>query len=119
MKCGTVTRRRQIAAVSRYRETPKALTIEKTQRGYIAHLDTEGLGMRLTLEKLLHHLPTSEAEAVSVDSLVEAVGRVKRTVVYNTLQAARVAGTVGQVGRGVKGDPYRYHQIRPLTTTSL
>ncbi len=115
---GGASPRRQIAAVSRYRETPEALSIEKTERGFIAHLDTESLALRLQLEKLLPHLPPSEAEGVTVDALLAATD-MTRTLAYNTLQAARVQGTVGVVGRGVKGDPHRYYRIHPSTTSSL
>lgn len=99
---------RVLHTLSRFTETPDTLVIELTETGYVA-LGTEGTVAVLEAERaLMDRLPVTEAEAVTIDELLEGLQpRVARTVAQEALRKLSDVG-VQRLGKGKRGNPYRY-----------
>lgn len=101
---------REIHALSRFEETPELLVIELTDEGYVALGTQADIVTQETKGAIRGALPKSATDAIGIDDLLhrlptELNGRTTAQAVLGELMAAQ---TVTRVGRGVKGDPFRY-----------
>jgi hypothetical protein len=71
-------------------------------------------------EAILRVLPHTENEAMTLDDLVKEVKEdgVKRTVAQNAINEM-LDRVVCRIGRGVKGDPYRYWQVATSSSSTF
>jgi hypothetical protein len=100
---------RVLHALSRFDETPDELMIELTPDGFVALGTPSSLAASEAAGAILAALPTDEEVAITEKELGEAMPEsVKRTTAQTALRSLRDAGTVKRVGKGVKGDPFRY-----------
>jgi hypothetical protein len=107
---------RTIRAISRFDETPSELTIELTADGYFAR-DTDALAAGNAKASILAVIPESEDDAMTVETLCETAS-VKRTVAQAAIKALVREGIISQIGKGHKGDPFRYCAIHSAGTSS-
>lgn len=120
-------RKRLLNSGGRYRETPTKWLVELTPSGYVAHGDPDemtpdqkaaaGVGDRAKAEgwqgAVLAMLPNDEWDAMTKD-YIHAKLRERGTPIRNAdlvqwLADRAGAGDVVRVGKGSKGDPYRWH----------
>ena len=99
---------RVLHTLSRFSETPDTLVIDLTERGYVA-LGTAGTVAVMEAQRaLFDRLPTSEAEALSLDALLDGhQPRIPRTVAQEALRELTEIGAK-RLGLGKRGSPYRY-----------
>jgi hypothetical protein len=98
---------RVLDALSRFDQTPDSLVIELTDAGYIALGDAEAVATTEARAAILNTAPTSEGEALREADLLSAAD-VKRTVGQGVIREHLEAGRLCRMGKGKKGDPYRY-----------
>jgi hypothetical protein len=104
---------RVLHTLSRFTETPETLVIDLTDAGYVA-LGTEGTVAILEAERaLLDRLPCGEGAAVALDAVLDGMTlRISRTIAQAAAKNLMSIGQVQRVGKGKKGDGYRY--FRPV-----
>jgi hypothetical protein len=107
---------RTIRAMARFDETPAELTVELTADGYVVQ-DTDALAARNAEASILAVIPESEDDAMTVEALCEGAG-MKRTVAQAAIKALVREGIISQIGKGHKGDPFRYCAIHSAGTSS-
>ena len=112
---GTV---RVLHALTRFEHIPETLTIELTPAGYVALGDAAAYAQQEAERVLQEKLPTSEAKAQALEAVVEAT-ELKRTVVQAVLKAWLSTKTIQRVGKGKKGDPYRYWRPTEMRSAAL
>ena len=99
---------RHLLALSRFDETPAELVVELTPHGYVPR-DSAAVAVDAAIEAVGAVLPGDEAAAVPLDEVLARVpATIKRTSAQAALAALVELGGAARVGRGVKGDPYRY-----------
>jgi hypothetical protein len=98
---------RVIHAIGRFEETPDEQTIELTESGYVSLGTTANVAEAEAEQALLSAMPSTEAEAATIEQLVEATG-VKRSTVNRALKALRFRGRVSTIGEGKRKDPLRH-----------
>jgi hypothetical protein len=108
---------RRIDALSRFDETPDAVSIELTESGYISLGSDGAVVLRETEGKLREVLPSAAAGALSMLQLVKELGASRQTI-QRGLDALLAAGEAANVGSGHKGDPYRWWAL-PRTTDEI
>ena len=99
---------RVIHSVGRFDETPDTLVVELTESGYRALGSEQALGVYRARTSLRDVLPSGEADALPLEDLVASTG-IGRSSLQEALRAMVEEGETLRVGRGVKGDPVRYH----------
>ena len=104
---------RRIEALSRFADTPSGLVIELTPTGYVAHGSADDVAAQEAEAKLLEVLPSSEADAMTMEDLVE-VTKATRTTIQRTLE--KLGKHVCRVGTGKRGDPRRYYLRTPTVS---
>ena len=108
---------REIHALSRFSETPDKLTIELTDDGYEVR-DSAAVSVGQAEDTILTIAPVSEEDALGVEEIVKISG-VGRTTAQKALTNLVMRGRLLETGRGVKGDPHRYHRQFFLPQLSL
>lgn len=98
---------RQLAALSRFDETPAKLVIELTDAGYVALGTDPAVAAAEARDAVLRVAPGTEDDAITEDALLEKAG-VKRTVGQEAVKEHVAAGRLRRAGAGKRGDPYRY-----------
>ena len=95
---------RHLHALSRFDETPEELVIELTDAGYVAL----GSAVNFAVEEAKAAiLAAIGEEPLTTAMLVEATG-LKRTTIYAAISELDDGGKVTRVGKGTRGDPYRF-----------
>jgi hypothetical protein len=103
---------RVLQALSRFTETPADLVIDLTEQGYVV-LGDQGTVATLEAEQaLLDRLPEREADALDLETLRTAEPIIAMTAAKAAMKNLLTSGKAGRLGRGKKGDPYRY--FRPI-----
>ncbi|MCH7664373.1 MAG: AAA family ATPase [Acidobacteria bacterium] len=99
---------RVLKALSRFSETPTELVIELMEDGtYKARGDNRAVQYEESQHSVLEHLPASAEDAIEEKELRELTGQGHSTL-HRVLADLRSAGTVERVGKGKKGDAYRF-----------
>jgi hypothetical protein len=98
---------RTVRALSRFDETPAELIVELTEQGYVIR-DAGVIASERAETSILAVVPESEAQATTIGHLCEAAS-VKRTIGQDAVTKLSNEGHLFRVGRGHKGDPYRYY----------
>lgn len=105
-------RQRVIEGISRFEETPGKLLVELSDREPY-HYDALGDADELRDEQLgieiLRWLPTTAADAIETKQLKENVA-VRAVDLGRALWGLMRSGQAIRLGKGRKGDPYRYYQ---------
>ena len=97
---------RQLTAISRYEETPEALTIDR-RKGRYRITDGAAVAEEEAENGILAYAPQGEANAVTEEKLLKDAG-VKRTIGQKAIKKLVDSGHLQRSGRGAKGNPYRY-----------
>ena len=97
---------RRIQALSRFDATPDSLFVELTDGGYVVLGDSAAVAVSEAEEAILGVLPVSEAEALTMEELIERSGK-KRTTVQEVLKSLTDCG-IERTGSGHKGGAFRY-----------
>lgn len=107
---------RVLHCLSRFSETPDTLVIDLTADGYVA-LGTEGTVATIEAGRvLLDRLPCGPDAAVSLDdALKDVTPRISRTAAQNAVAALMSRGVVLRLGKGKRGDGYRYFRTVDLS----
>ncbi len=102
--------RRVVRAVSRFDETPRALTLELRDRNIIALGPPDAVSLDAVAERILAVLPDAPEEGVTRAELLLRLDepRPSREQVGRALQALRTRSRADASGRGVKGNPERW-----------
>jgi DnaB-like helicase N terminal domain/AAA domain len=108
---------RVLQAVSRFSETPSDLLIEFTETGYVSRGDSRGAVVEETKRMIMAFAPNSASDAFELKELMDAV-RVGRTTLQRALEELLIDGTLDRVGKGRKGNPYRYFRENRSCPTS-
>jgi hypothetical protein len=97
---------RVIRALSRYNDPPPESVIELTSDGYVP-LDHSHVNQENTKAAILAATPKSESSAAVLKDICQCAG-VQRTIGQDVVNKLLARGELRKLGRGVKGDPYRY-----------
>ncbi len=108
---------RQIVALSRFDETPPELLIELRADGYVALGTAKDIAHREARQAILREAPTDQADALTIDELLERISGMKRTVAQKALAELVQDSLLRRIGAGVKGDGYRYLRVAMDTGT--
>ena len=98
---------RVIQSLSRFSETPEELVIDLTNEGYVALGEKADVAMQEALEAILHAVPTSEADALTLKDLC-AAANITRPTGQRALEEMCLGGKIQKLGNGKRGDPFRY-----------
>ena len=113
---------RVLTALSRYEETPAALLLDrivsahpsegvgaesKAAYEWVSLGEPRAIAHEQSETKILEVLPTNEADALTIDELVEATGCSRRTS-QRVLVALATGGQMSRIGEAKRGNPYRY-----------
>jgi hypothetical protein len=111
---------RVIQAISRFSETPSELLVELTDDGYIALGEPQEAAVREAKDSIIAIAPKSEPEAVDLKGLTESA-EVPRATAQRAIEELLREKTLGRVGMGKKGDPFRYFmpEIRFCPTSDV
>jgi hypothetical protein len=109
---------RTIRALSRFDEAPAELAVELTAEGYITR-DTQMIARDEAEAAILAVVPEHKADAMTLGDLCRAAG-VKRTSGQDAVSRLTEEKRLSRIGRGHRGDPYRYHdrEIHTAAATS-
>jgi len=118
--------KRVINGKGRYRETPDKLLIELTDAGYVSHGDPDSADVRVKFsgqtwqQKAMGLIPSTPPGSTS-EEVRKALGQsgdgVREEVVREWLNLRFEDGELMRTGKGVKGNPFRYHRIPPGNDT--
>lgn len=101
---------RIMKGMGRYDEIPAQIAIQLHEDvGYAVLGDQAAATTHLMHSTVLRELPTDEASAVSIAELMTATSGARNTI-STVLQSLVSKGIVEEIGRGVRGDAYRYWQ---------
>ena len=103
---------RHIRALSRFDATPDSLFVELTDAGYVALGDSGAVAVSDAERKICEAAPTCAEDAVTEKALVAESGG-KRTTVKEAIQSLQARGALHRIGRGRRGDAYKYW-VRPV-----
>ena len=103
---------RAIQALSRFDETPQDLMVELTNNGYVALGQSHEVETRKAAEAILAVAPRTEGDAIRLDALLEAAA-VKQATGQRVIEALVKAGKLVRLGKGKKGDPYKFWRPSP------
>jgi hypothetical protein len=98
---------RLIQAVSRFDETPPELLIELTDDGYRSLGEPGEAAKQQSAREVLDILPTTKAKAFDIKTLVKKTTKT-RAELQRLLDALLKKGLVEKIGKGSKGDPFRF-----------
>jgi DnaB-like helicase N terminal domain/AAA domain len=101
---------RVLHALSRFSETPSELRVDLTQDGYICLGEPCETARESAKTSILEILPRSQAEAIDIKELIDR-GKICRGTLNNAIDDLERQGSLGRVGRGSKGSPYRYFRM--------
>jgi DnaB-like helicase N terminal domain/AAA domain len=99
--------RRLMQSLSRFHETPADLLIELTDEGYTALGEPGETAVKDAKDAILAVAPQTETEALALKELVSAA-KVSRQTAQRALDELVREGMLGRVGKGKRGDPFRY-----------
>jgi hypothetical protein len=99
---------RVLHALSRFDETPGELVVELVDDGYVALGDEAAVALSDARSRLLRDLPHSPEAALSMTQLEERFKDLSATTIERARDVLMAHGDVLRVGKGRKGDPYRY-----------
>jgi predicted ATP-dependent serine protease len=98
---------RVIQSLSRFSETPEQLVIELTEQGYISLGENADVALQEAREAILAAIPTSEADAITIEKITEAA-KTMRTTAQRALKVLVSSGRIQRLGTGRKGNAFRY-----------
>ena len=98
---------RVVQSLSRFSETPNELVIELTDKGYIALGEKADVALQEAREAILAALPSSEANGITIDEMLETV-KVMRSTAQRALKELITGGRIQKVGTGRKRNAFRY-----------
>jgi len=104
---------RLLLSLSRFEDVPPELYIQRTGGRYAVIGQASNFADRSARSAIIAALPPDPDAALSVETLVEAIGAPRQTV----LRAARALladGIIHRTGAGKKGDPHRYWSDIPF-----
>jgi hypothetical protein len=99
---------RLIRSLSRFDATPSELMVNYVDGTYTALGTVKQVAQYEARQTLIETMPTGEAEAMTLDELVQAT-ELKRTTVQQALKKMMGDGSVAQTGEGKKGSPRRFY----------
>jgi hypothetical protein len=105
---GNRPRLRQISSVGRFDETPDKLMVTLNDEGEYEAVGDSDAAAQATRQRVLAALPTTEAAALPVKTLHEAVADLGRTQLYDILKSLVDDGAARRTGSGKAGDATRY-----------
>jgi hypothetical protein len=116
---GRATMRRVLYA-GRFDDISGETVIELTETGFTSHGDGAGIAESEARRKILECAPNSENEAVDTTTLLQMAsvkpGGTASRAIENILAAP--AAELQRIGRGHRGDPYRYYRNSILSNGS-
>jgi hypothetical protein len=103
---------RVLESLGRFRDTPSKLVIELTGSGYRSHGDTGAYSAQQAMKAVADCLPASAAAALTAVEIINILAKhdIRRTAIYDALETLSGARTIVRIGKGKKGDPYRYYK---------
>ena len=105
---------REIRATGRFGDLYDGLIIELKDGHYVAHGDEQAVARAEAVQVLEQVLSDTEATAMTESELLKAAQKenssIKKSTFGDKLRQAVHAGVVRCMGKGVKGDPYRYYR---------
>src|SRR5215217_4436765 len=106
---------RVIESLSRFDETPDKLVIELTEDGYRSLGDASAFAEKEAMSAIVDLLPTKEENAMPTADILDCLKEqdIKRTVANEALAKLANSGTIVKMGKGKRGDPYRYYKPTP------
>lgn len=108
---------RVISGLSRFPGVPESLVVEWGANGYEAIGSEAAVAVKHAKDDVLDSLPAAVAAAMTLDELVQMTGA-KRTALQQALRDLTNDGTVQRIGKGAKGNPYRWHRLDPDSADS-
>jgi hypothetical protein len=99
---------RVLHALSRFDETPGELVVELGEEGYVALGDEAAVALSDARSRLLSDLPHSPEDALSMTELIKSFKDLSATTIERARDMLISQGDVLRVGKGKKGDPFRY-----------
>jgi hypothetical protein len=106
---------RVIESLSRFDETPDKLVIELTKDGYRSLGDASAFAEKEAMSGIVELLPTKEENAMPTADVLDHLKEqdIKRTVANEALVKLANSRTIVKIGKGKRGDPYRYYKPTP------
>ena len=98
---------RLLQGLSRFSETPQELLIELTDNGYESRGEPDKAAFEETKQWLLSSAPIGESEAVALKDLI-AGSKYPRASVHRAAEELHQQGMLNRIGRGKRGEPFRY-----------
>jgi hypothetical protein len=96
-----------------------AMGREQRTRALLAEMgippESAAVSLKAALEALMKFMPNSQARAMSQDDLFEAAKIPTRTTGRSALKELFAAGAVQRIGKGSKGNPFRYFREKQAT----
>ena len=86
--------------------------MELTNNGYVALGQSHEVETRKAAEAILAAAPRTEGDAIRLDALLEAAA-VKQATGQRVIEALVKAGKLVRLGKGKKGDPYKFWRPSP------
>lgn len=110
---------RLLEGLSRFRETAETLLIDLTDVGYVSLGTESAVATAEARRTILDFLPASALDAMQLDDILVrgADAKLSRTTIQAALTALMAEGVVSRLGKGRKGNPYRYHLVSAGTST--
>jgi hypothetical protein len=103
---GTV---RVLHALSRFGATPETLALQLTPTGYRPLGDEASFAFEVAKRAVLDIAPRTEEHAMQSDDLLDAA-KVRRTSGQEAIATLVELAQLVKIGKGKKGDPFRYYQ---------
>jgi hypothetical protein len=106
---------RVIESLSRFDETPDKLVIELTEDGYRSLGDASAFAEKEAMSAIVELLPTKEENALPTADVLDRLKdqNIKRTAANEALVKLADSETIVKIGKGKRGDPYRYYKPTP------
>ena len=116
--------RRILRAVTRFEETPRALSLEKRGDEIMVLGAPERVALQEVTERVLAILPVADDPGLTQEGVREALGDPKPSVeqTRKALTALHAQNRVAVEGKGRKGSPYRWTRVQTFhspTTSSI
>ena len=92
--------------------------IELTDQGYVALGDSYIVQAKEAEELIMEVMPTSEADAITLEKLIEA-SEVRRGTAQKALTNLLAEGRINKLGKGKKGSPYKYWKPEKVSATTI
>lgn len=110
---------RSLHGLSRLDGTPDEVMIELVDGRYVSLGTAHDVTAQEARQAVLDTCPADPARALDIEAILERNSRLKRATIQEAIKTLRGTGDILRVGKGKKGDPYRYHTQNTFCRNSI